>query len=269
MKTNILLLIGLLLITTGSLHAQFSESISSDRPGQANSPNVVGTKVLQFQLGYDNFFTNIPEDGFTPGVKSHTMGSNLGIRYGINEKFEVMTLLNYQFDRFKVANLDPITQNGLSVAQVLVRSNLIEQSDGIIPAVGLGVGLALPVNSAPYEINNAAPEIQIATSHAVGSKGTSIGTFWVASWDGNTAQPTWKYVVNCFIPIADDGKLSVFVENYGNVNNGTFSTYFDGGFAWVANNNIQLDLGGGTGINRGVMESYISLGFSGRKAFGR
>jgi hypothetical protein len=97
-KATRLLILVMLLAVVFPLHAQLSAFISSDRPGQANSANSAGANVLQFQLGDDNFFTHVPEEDISPATQTHTMGGNLGIRCGLGESLEVMTLLNYRYD---------------------------------------------------------------------------------------------------------------------------------------------------------------------------
>ncbi len=261
MSTKILFFI-FSMVLHGSLFGQHSEVINSDRPGQINSPNTVGFRVLQVQTGYDNFFdTPLSLD---PDVRQHTMAGNLGIRFGPTESFEIMSLLNVQQDWISSPGFPTHIANGLSSAQLLVRQNIIPEANGLLPAIGLIVGLSLPVNSAAYEIEHIAPEVQLSTSHGLGDSDWSIGTFWVAAWDGNSSQPTWKYAVNCSFPLLWEGGLNGFVENYGNLSGGVFSTYFDAGLAFLVNDDFQLDLAGGMGINRERLESFVSLGVSWR-----
>ena len=51
MRVQLHLLLFLSLFSVTMSYSQFSETISSDRPGQSNSPNTVGKMVLQFQTG--------------------------------------------------------------------------------------------------------------------------------------------------------------------------------------------------------------------------
>ena len=66
MKARFVLFLLFTLLQLSPLFAQFSETISSDRPGQSNSPNTVGKTVLQFQTGpqfdganADNYKSNV------------------------------------------------------------------------------------------------------------------------------------------------------------------------------------------------------------------
>lgn len=80
------------------LFGQYSESLSSDRPGQTMSPNTVGKKALQFQFGYiysdsdESFqYLGTPPRGNDLFNTSEVTGNNLNLktRYGLFEKTEI------------------------------------------------------------------------------------------------------------------------------------------------------------------------------------
>jgi hypothetical protein len=93
-------------------------------------------------------------------------------------------------------------------------------------------------------------------------KNMSIASNWILSYNGNDANPTGKYVLNFGFPIYQ--KLSGFIESYGQINNNIFQTRFDTGFAYLVNNNFQLDISSGFGNNQNVTDYFISTGISWR-----
>jgi len=93
-------------------------------------------------------------------------------------------------------------------------------------------------------------------------KSMSFASNWILSYSGDDPYPTGKYVFNFAFPIYR--KLSGFVENYGQLSQKIFQTRFDGGFAYLVNNNVQLDMFAGYGSNQSVNDYFVSLGVSWR-----
>lgn len=85
-------------------------------------------------------------------------------------------------------------------------------------------------------------------------------TNWGVSWNGNNDTPTYSYVANLSFPFNDH--LGAFVENYGSLTGGTFTTKFDTGLAWLLHNDLQLDLYAGYSKNHGLTEYFVSTGIS-------
>jgi len=119
----------------------------------------------------------------------------------------------------------------------------------------------LPVLSEDYKIDNLAPRFIIVTGQKL-SETFTLTTNWGGSWNGNNSMGTGFYIINLSFPIV--GQLGGFVENYGDVNDGDFDTRFDAGFAYLVNNDLQLDLLGGLGKNDGFSDYFVSVGVSWR-----
>lgn len=233
-------------------YGQFNETIRTGRPGQAIGPFTVGKNVLQLQQGIDYVSVDDIYD-----VRSFI--SNNVIRFGTSETFELSALIDYQFDKTTIDN-NEIKQNGLSNLHLGFRVHLSEQK-GLLPATGFQMRLKIPNISKEFGNEYIAPAMVLITNWSL-AKNYGLGANWILSYSGNDAIPTGKYIVNFGFPIHNN--LSGFLENYGQIKETNFETRFDSGFAYLINNNCQIDLSFGYGSNHQVTDYFVSAGVSWR-----
>lgn len=241
-----------LLILSNFCFGQFNETIRTGRPGQAIGAFTVGKNVLQFQQGLDYYSTaetNLPQ-GFI---------FNNVVRYGISETVELSALVDYQYEDSGV-DTAATTLKGISNLHFGFRVHLNDQKEWL-PATGFQMRLKMPDVSEDFEANHLAPAMVFIANWSL-PKNMSLATNWILSYNGNDPNPTGKYIVNFGFPIYN--KFSGFVENYGQVNQSVFQTRFDGGFAYLVNNNVSVDLFGGYGHNQNVTDYFVSTGISWR-----
>jgi hypothetical protein len=235
-------------------YAQFNEAIQSGRPGQAIGPFTVGNNIFQMQNGFDY---NHSSDGNYNYVLNDF---NSVFRYGITENFELGLGLNYYAEKSELGTFSK-SISGLNSFSLRMRSN-VYVGRGFIPSVGYQFTLGLPIVSEVYKSKNLAPKITIVTGQEITSK-IDFTTNFGLSWDGNTPQASFFYVLNLWYSLNE--KWSLFIENYGAENIHSIDTKFDGGFAFLANNNLQLDLFGGYDQSEnGFNDWFVSVGFSWR-----
>lgn len=228
MKKILLVVSFVLVCVTAS--AQYSETISSGRPGQAIGANSVGTNVFQIQAGVD--FLEKPNI-FMP---------NSFFRYGISERLEINSGLSYS-----------ITDIGNELAGFTVgaRVNLYDKAD--LPSMGLQVSFGLPVDD--LEFNSQA--LFVITDDLTDSLSWTVNLGSNFDKDFNT---NGIYVFNLSYSISD--KIGVFIEPYGTIDN-ELHINFDAGVSYLVNKDLQLDFLGGYGINtkQGLL---VGLGISWR-----
>jgi hypothetical protein len=247
-----LFLIFLVFIYSTPLWAQSHSSIRSGRPGQSIGPFVVGTGYLQLQSG-------VEMDWARNGSKTDTQIFDNVIRYGLNESFEISTLIDWQKDEYFGAG--PVDTEGLSQFQLGFRYNIFDHSEGWLPVVGIQTRFRLKTVSSDYRGDHVAPVIILVTQHSLPND-LSFATNWTMANDGTSSIPTYGYTFNLGIPIND--KWGTYAEVYGKFRDDYGSIYADTGFSYLVNNDFQLDLYGGWGNNRGVSEGFVSAGFSWR-----
>jgi hypothetical protein len=235
-------------------YGQFNETIQSGRPGQAIGPNTVGANVFQMQNGFD--YNNHSDGNFT-----HQLNDvNSVFRYGFTENFEFGLGLNYYAEKSEKGTFSK-SISGLNSFSLRMRSN-VYVGKGFIPSVGYQFNLGLPLVSEVYKSKDLAPKITIVTGQEITSK-IGFTTNFGLTWDGNTPQSSFFYILNLGYSIND--KWGVFIENYGTENNNKIDSKFDGGIAFLANNNLQLDLFGGYDqADNNFNDWFVSVGFSWR-----
>lgn len=242
-------------LTADVAYSQYNETIRSGRPGQSIGPFTVGTGIFQIQSGIDI-------NGFkaeSTGVKGNGFIFDNVFRYGIAERWEVSALVDYAHETITM-NGSETSLNGLAAFDLGGRYHLYT-GKGLVPSLGLQARFRIPVLSDDYKISNAVPRFLIVTSQRLSDTFTLV-TNWGGRWNGNDTPGTAFYTINVSFPIA--GPLSGFIENYGNLTDGDFDTRFDGGFAYLCNNDLQLDVLGGAGNNDDVSDYFVSVGVSWR-----
>lgn len=233
--------------------SQYSESISSDRPGQAIGGNTVGKSVLQVQPGLDYFsFLNLssPPRGIL---------ASSAFRFGISEKVELNTYVDYQYEQSSFDTTHSFL-SGINNLFFGFRTNFFEQK-GLVPNTGFQLNLKIPKISNDFGSSQLATNMVLILSWSL-PKNTSVTTNWILSYDGNSIYPIGKYALNFGFPVYKN--LGGFIENYGQVSQNFYETKFDGGFAYMLNDHFQFDISAGFGSNLNALDYFVSSGISWR-----
>ena len=250
MKVQLPLLLFLSLFSVTMSYSQFSETISSDRPGQSNSANTVGKMVLQFQTGpqFDGASTD------SDNINAFSWPAF--IRFGITDKIEIQTLWSYKNRKVEFQNSE-FTEKGLNSADFGLRFNIFEETDKA-PALGFEVLYKTKIKSSDFKAGHPAAKLNLMASKTITdifSITANLGTDFIKN-----AGQEGVYTLNFVLSINDE--LSVFFENYGIFNSSKFDTFFDFGGAYILNPNLQLDILGGFGYNDDIFSYLISGGVS-------
>jgi len=253
MKARFFLLFLFFLISGSTLFAQYNETISSDRPGQSNSPNTLGKMVLQFQTGPQ--FAGASNDDF----KSNGFSWPALIRFGIAEKVDLITLWGYQSGKLKSEIFDwEYSAKGINVADFGLRFNIFEETEKA-PALGFEAYYKTELTSSDFKPDYPSAKLNLMASKSY-SDLFSITTNLGLDVDGSGGGSNGFYTLNFVFAVSDE--LSLFFENYGDFTYEDFNTYFDFGGAYVLNPDLQLDLFGGFGYNNDTFSYLVSGGIS-------
>ena len=284
-KTSQILLlltfVGGLLFTQKSF-GQYSETIVTGRPGQSIVANTVGKGILQLQQGF------IFSSAKSPGSVLNSTGvyvisdqvfqyndiitTENVIRYGITERFELNSAINYNWEDNH--GDDGVIVSGkdggyLGTLDIGGRLNIIEQ-ENFVPTMALQarLGMGQSYSEGDFEITDveitAAFAWQIAENHGITVNLIPIFTL-------NDLYNRYNYTLAYSFSFLD--RWSVFVENYGGLStpqqtDAFFTTYFDGGVAFLLNDNVQIDVLGGYGkneyLNMNEKTYFVSAGISWR-----
>jgi hypothetical protein len=245
-----ILLLGMLLTLPMLLKAQYSETISTDRPGQAIGTSAVGKSTAQIQTGLNTNFMSWDDD-----YKSRTLLSNTVIRIGIIERLEINGTFNYQADKIEMP-ADERNTSGVSSTELGARLGIIK-NEGAIPALGLQGSLLLKAQSPEYQRDKLGTKIILSTGNTI-NNWLSVNTNLGLSWDGNGNGAQSLYVLNFSLALTD--RIGAVAEIYGSFNE--FDANYDAGISYLINNNFLLDVSAGWQGDDGVSDWFIDGGIS-------
>lgn len=236
--------------------AQTSETIVSSRPGQAFAPQVTGTGVFQVQSG---FLTGESDFGVISPVDVDIFIHNTLFRYGISESFEVRASLTAENNRITGPQINSTDQKGISDLAVGMRYVLLDGSNSA-GKMALQADIGLPLRTGTFSGNdNFSYQLLLIQTYSVFTENLTLNVNLGLVSPALNATPEGKYVVNFSHPVGD--KLSAFLEHYGFISDGRVNAFYDGGFAYLINKDIQLDLSAGFG-NNGEGETETSFWFA-------
>lgn len=250
--------------------------IETDRPNFTSSPNVLPKGALQIETGFVLEKNKESIDRIGPhqhysykDIDNYTLNTTL-FRFGLLENLELRLNMSYVRSVFTEVTENPIDiiyqssdsiQQGLSTSFIGFKTNLYK-SDKV--SIGFLGHLYIPelasgdfANIAGHRI---APEFLIPLTYDITDR-LGIAVQYGLGWDGVTPNPTTSYTLSLGYSITD--KLSAYVEPYGFHNPYGETTHLvNGGFTYLINDDFQVDLTGGFGLNEAAPDNFINCGAS-------
>ena len=203
------LLLGIFILSSAFANAQFTETLSSDRPGQALSSSVVGKNVFQIQAGIDYFES---ASDFYPSSF---------FRFGLSERFELNSGIILSGNEF-ASDLESLTLG----ARYVLNSN---------PEANLKSSLQFS-----YDVGATNKSSQI--TYILGSSFSENLSYTInlgLNFNEDFALNNGIYIFN--LSYALNEKVGVFLEPFGTFLKGDFQFNLDSGVYYLVNNNFQLD----------------------------
>jgi hypothetical protein len=250
----------LLLLLLPSLAFAQPSKISSDRPGQGQTPITVGKHYFQIQLGQEFGTLNAAQYAAQLSATGQVNQTNLFMRFGLNPRTEIH--LASTLDQFSANNIylgllppgatefvDAYNQApGFSTnnLQFGLRHNVLAESRN--NAFDLGIIGSFTLNSAPLTTrfssgNNL--QLGLLAGKSIGNRVAALGNIGT-NWSLNNQLPELYYLVNFAFDLGKN--VGFFVETKNNQffqGDGGHAALFDGGFTWLLAPNFQFDLYGG------------------------
>ena len=231
-----------------SAEAQFAKSIASGRPGNANGTNSVGKGVYQAQIGYNLGGTSLIGTDLE-GVladEQAIQGADGMFRIGLREDFELRISTNaFAQDESDFAGDRQLDRAGLESFAVGFRQTLTEQQ-GIWPAFCVqftadfgGIG--------QYKVDNPDPILRLNFSNQLSDKLVMNYNF-SNRWNVDESNMQGFYILN--IAYAMSERFTLAAEGFGIVREDVHTLNAGLGLAYLANDDLQLDLYGSYGSNR-------------------
>ena len=226
----------------------FSQSIITDRPDQTESSSTIFKGSLQLESGI--LFGSAKDDGFSEEI---LLAPTVLWRYGITNGIELRLLTELASVKDKIANK---TVSGITDLQVGTKIQLLKK-EGINTEIAFLSHAIIPTAKDELSLNELGTINKLSISHSLSESvglGYNVGYDYYGFGSGNLT-----YSIAVGFGISD--KIGFYAEPYGNlIDIETHEASFDAGFTYLVNDNSQLDISYGTGINHTM--NYISIGYS-------
>ena len=224
-------------------------AISADRPGFSTSPQTVPAGRLQIEGGYQ--FTADRE------ADNHTMPLFL-LRAGLTKKLE----LRVSWDGWSWTENNGRFKSEANDMSLGLKAHLSEQTQ-LLPAIGLLGVLSLPTGYGSSTSNRVDPTGGLLWNHDLAAGPGIFGTVLMSSVTGDDGRFfEAANAIGVSLPIND--RVGSFVEYFGfyRKGGGGPAHNLDGGLTCLLNNNLQLDLNGGFGINGRADDYFLGPGLA-------
>ena len=247
MTKSIFTILLLLFIINFNATGQSLPPIQLDRPDQTESSFIVPKGYIQAENGFT--YENINKEETTI-IYPTTLW-----KYGLSKKFEFRLITELITEKQK-----SLITTGLAQTKIGFKVN-ISQQKGIIPNTSLIVHLAVPsIASKSFRSNYYAPSFRFTMLNTI-TKKLSLGYNLGAEWDEKTHTPTYLYTLTTGYELSE--RLNTYIEVYGYLAKNELADHrVDGGFTYLINHNIMLDISGGFRLTANSPKNFASLGFS-------
>ncbi|MDA0350223.1 MAG: transporter [Verrucomicrobia bacterium] len=242
-----------------SLGLCFAASIANatplvtDRPDATESSSVVGDGVVQLETGI------LLLEGGSSNEITNVFGTL--VRIGLADDWE----LRAGWDGYNFAD----GENGIGDSFVGFKRYL-KAENGTSPEMALIVHTTLPVGDKNFSSDAFDPSFLLAFSHSLSESlslgynvGASASSFVKTNGDKGTLTSA-DYSIALGYGI--DDRVGAFIEIFGSVglSSPESPVSFDGGFTYLINDDTQLDLYGGLGLNHYAPDWFVGVRFSRR-----
>jgi len=225
----------------------FSQEIVTDRPDQTESSITVEHKSLQIEGGISLSKNN-------EGNEKSFAAPSVLFRYGIIKGLELRLFTQYESINREDSGTT-LNYNGFNDLEIGAKIQLLKNDKKNIEMAFLS-HLIIPTAKKELTSNAFGVINKLAISHKISNKiglGYNIGYDFIENINALT------YSVALGIALSDS--VGFYIEHYGTwAEQNQFESNFDGGFTYLLNSNLQLDISYGFGINNSM--NYISTGLS-------
>ncbi len=250
------------------VRGQYDEPLVTDRPDFTEASSTVGSGVVQLEMGYT--FVNDAVDSAGEKVRGHSVPETL-FRIGIANPVELRIFWNYNWEEV-VAGASRDTFDGADDLGLGFKVDLFEGC-ACRPELAMLAEVSAPTGGSIFSNNKAEVlasflyswelpnEWSLAGSTGY-STGTDIGDAAILLADDRFN--TYFQSVALGIPFTET--VGMYVESFGLFSSGredeTREVFLNGGITYLVNNNVQLDIRFGVGLNDDSADFFSGAGGS-------
>jgi hypothetical protein len=243
LKREFLILVFLIINTN-----VFSQTIITDRPDQTESSSTLLKESLQIESGI--LFGSTKDNSFSEEM---FLAPTVLWRYGIAKGIELRLLTEFASVKDKITS-EAIS--GFNDLQIGTKIKLLKK-EGVNTEIALLSHAIIPTAKDELSLNKLGTINKLSISHELSEEiglGYNIGYDYFGFGSGNL---TYSLAVG----IAISDKIGFYVEPYGGIVEFEHHiSNFDAGFTYLIEDNSQLDVSFGSGINQKM--TYLSIGYS-------
>lgn len=223
------------------------EPIATDRPDQTETPDVVPFKYFQMEMGF-NIESQHKELSF--------VHPTILWKAGIFKSTEIRLITDISSFKDSTGKY----RSGLSPVQIGFKTAICEEKKAR-PKISFIAHMAVPyISTKNQRTKYFAPNFRFTLEHTL-KKNLILGYNVGMEWDGESSYPSFIYTIVNGVDITD--KWYFYYEFFGDIPVDRKSTHtFDGGFAYLIKNNMQIDISGGFQLYPFVKGWYTSIGYS-------
>ena len=177
-------------------------------------------------------------------------------RIGLNEYFEFRAFIDYRTLNVQQEGGDT-NEAGWAPLQLGTKVKLTN-AQGWVPETALIAMFVLPSGQGAFETSRVIPDLRVAFSNDLPGNFDlfySLGIFWTPE----TLTPVELYTLGTGFTISD--QWWTFIEVYGYFRDFGYSPSINGGFTFLAGNQVKIDLTGGVDL-RSNGGGFVSTGAS-------
>ncbi|HEY0653725.1 MAG TPA: transporter [Chryseosolibacter sp.] len=230
-----------------------AQAISTDRPDQANTPELVPKGSLQLESG---FIAEKNEEGLQDYI-NYSYNNTL-LRFGVNENFEARFATGYL--GVKTIPDHFVEQKGFGPIALGAKIRLADQK-GQWPEASLVTHVTLKTGAAEFRPAYTSTDVTLAVARSFGSKLTMTFNGGI-KLNEQYAEAISLYSLSAGYDVT--AQLALFVEAYGSLPEAHRASHLiDAGIIYKVTPRIQFDASGGIGI-KNSSTIFISTGVSTR-----
>lgn len=244
------LFLGCFSFSTMIMNAQDAGTIQTDRPDQTESPYIVPKNFIQVETGI--LFESNQQNEY---IIQHP---NLLFKYGVHDRVELRFV-----SELATLSTENFIKTSINTLAIGLKTKITEEN-GIIPKTSLIIHFNIPYQfKKKNQIQYIFPDFRFLMQHQISEKlnlSYNIGI----EWDIEHQKPSYIYTLTMGYSIHD--KIGCYIEAYGFFQNKEYPNFnIDGGFTYLVNPNIQLDISASKSLNKYYPGYYLSAGISIRK----
>jgi hypothetical protein len=238
------------------------EPLITDRPDFTESSVTVGRGLTQLEFGYTYFYDTA---GGT-SVRSETYPELL-IRRGIwKDWLELRIAWSYAEERTRTEGMTVSGFSGSEDLSLGVKLALTGQ-EGLLPEMAIVPQFSIPSGSAGLRDNEVLPGLAWFYGWDItDGLSTAGGSQILGGLDEATGRDFAIYAQSWTVGFSLTERLASYLEWFAFVPSGADSEqpqhFLNGGFTYQLNNDLQLDVRGGVGLNEAAEDFFLGTGWA-------